>query len=180
MESRVQPAFAVWITGLPASGKSTLAVELTAQLAARGVDCAVLESDLLRQVFVRHPVYNEEEREIFYEQMAYVGALLTRHGVPVVFDATANRRQYRENARRQISKFMEIYVDSPLGVCIHRDPKGIYRMGLEGKAEAVPGLQVEYESPQNPDLIVHGENESPEGAAARAIGRLVEKGYLQA
>ena len=180
MESRVQPAFAVWITGLPASGKSTVAAELTAQLAARGVDVAVLESDVLRQVFVRHPMYNEEEREIFYEQMVYVGVLLTRHGVPVVFDATANRRRYREKARQQISKFIEIYVDSPLGVCIHRDPKGIYRMGLEGIADAVPGLQAEYESPENPDLIVHGDNESPKRAVARIIERLVEKGYLNA
>lgn len=178
MAPRIEPAFAVWVTGLPASGKSTLVAELTAQLAARGVDVAVLESDALRKVFVRHPVYNEEEREIFYEQMVYVGVLLTRHGVPVIFDATANRLQYREKARQQISKFLEIYVDSPLGVYIQRDPKGIYRLALEGKADAVPGLQVEYESPEKPDLIVHGDNESPERAASRIIERLVEKGYL--
>lgn len=178
MAPRIEPAFAVWVTGLPASGKSTLVAELTVQLAARGVDVAVLESDALRKVFVRHPVYSEEEREIFYEQMVYVGVLLTRHGVPVIFDATANRLQYREKARQKISKFLEIYVDSPLSVCIHRDPKGIYRLGLEGKADAVPGLQVEYESPEKPDLIVHGDNESPDRAASRIVESLVEKGYL--
>jgi adenylylsulfate kinase len=179
VEPRIEPAFAVWATGLPASGKSTLVAELTAQLAARGVDVAALESDALRKVFVRHPVYNEEEREIFYEQMVYVGVLLTRHGVPVIFDATANRRRYRERARQQISKFIEIYVDSPLGVCIHRDPKGIYRRGLEGIAATVPGLQIEYEAPENPDLVVHGDRENPERAAERVIEELVAKGYVK-
>ena len=97
----------------------------------------------------------------------------------MIFDATANRRRYREGARQQISKFMEVYVDSPPGICIHRDPKGIYRKGLEGKADAVPGLQVEYESPENPDLVVQGDNENPERAAERVIESLVEKGYLK-
>ena len=179
MEPRIQPAFAVWVTGLPASGKSTLVSGLACQLAVRGVDVAVLESDVLRKIFTRHPLYSEEERDIFYEQLVYLGVLLTQHGVPVVFDATANRRRYREGARQRISKFMEVYVDSPLDICIHRDPKGIYRRGLEGKAEAVPGLQVEYESPENPDLVVHGDKENPERAAERVIERLIDKGYVK-
>ena len=178
MEPRIQPAFAVWVTGLPASGKSTLVAALACQLGARGVDVAVLESDLLRKIFTRHPVYSEEERDIFYEQMVYLGVLLTQHGVPVIFDATANRRRYREAARQRIAKFMEVYVDSPLGVCIRRDPKGIYRRGLEGRAAAVPGVQIAYEVPENPDLVVHGDEENPEQAGERMIEKLIERGYL--
>jgi adenylylsulfate kinase-like enzyme len=74
---------------------------------------------------------------------------------------------------------MEVYVDSPLGVCIRRDPKGIYRRGLEGTAVAVPGLQIEYEAPENPDLVVHGDKENPERAAERVIQSLVERGYVK-
>ena len=178
MERRIQDGFAVWITGLPASGKSTIVASLTAQLAARGVDVAVLESDFLRQIFTPHPRYDEEERDNFYRQMAYVGILLTQHGVPVIFDATANRRIYRDRVRQQIVKFLEVYVDCPLTICISRDPKGIYRAARMGTANAVPGLQAEYEPPQEPDLVVRGDEEAPEVAAQRIVAKLVEKKFV--
>lgn len=138
----------------------------------------MLESDALRQIFTPHPRYDEEERDTFYRQMAYVGALLTQHGVPVIFDATANRRIYRERARQQIPKFLEIYVDCPLAVCMERDPKGIYRKAKQGGADSVPGLQAEYEPPEKPDLVVSGNRETPDAAAERVVAELVKRGYI--
>ncbi len=172
-------AFAIWITGLPASGKSTLTAAVKAQLAGRGVDVAVLESDTLRQVLTPHPHYDEQERETFYRQMVFIGALLTKHGVPVIFDATANRREYRDKARRQIPRFLEVYVDAPLETCMARDPKGIYRAGGKGMSSTVPGLQSPYEPPEKPDVVLHGDHEAPEDAAKRVVAYLVETGYLQ-
>jgi adenylylsulfate kinase len=174
-ERRARDAFAVWITGLPASGKSTVVASVMAQLAVRGIDVAVLESDALRKIFTPHPRYDEEERDVFYRQMVYLGVLLTQHGVPVIFDATANRRLYRDWARQQIPKFLEVYVDCPLATCIARDPKGIYREAREGTASAVPGLRAPYEPPQEPDLVVHGDREAPEEAGRRVVARLLEK-----
>ena len=178
MESRIKDAFAVWVTGLPASGKSTLVTALKAQLADRGIDVAVLESDVLRQIFTPQPRYDEQEREAFYSQMVYIGALLTRHGVPVIFDATANRRRYRDPARDQIPRFMEVYVDCPLAICIARDPKGIYRKASASSATTVPGLQSAYEPPEKPDIVVHGDQELPDAAARRVMIKLAEQGYL--
>jgi adenylylsulfate kinase len=168
----------VWITGLPASGKSTVAAAVVTQLAARGINLAVLESDELRKIFTPEPRYDEKERDTFYRQMVYVGALLVRHGVPVLFDATANRRAYRDLARKQIRQFLEVYVDSPLETCTARDPKGIYRYAQKGETSTVPGLQAEYEPPEDPDLIVHGDRENPEDAARRLIGQLIERDFL--
>ena len=178
MERRTKDAFAVWVTGLPASGKSTIVASLKAQLAERGVDVAVLESDVLRHIFTPHPRYDEEEREAFYRQIVYVGTLLTQHGVPVIFDATANRRRYRDQARRQIPRFLEVYLDCPLETCITRDPKGIYRKGREGSADSVPGLQLTYEPPESADVVVQGDREMPEVAALRIIAKLVDRGYV--
>ena len=178
MESRTKDAFAVWVTGLPASGKSTLVTSLKAQLANRGIDVVVLESDVLRQIFTPHPRYDEQEREAFYSQMVYIGALFTRHGVPVIFDATANRRRFRDKARDQIPRFMEVYVDCPLEICIARDPKGIYSKAREEAAHSVPGLQSIYEPPEKPDLVVRGDQEMPEAAARRVMIKLAERGYL--
>jgi adenylylsulfate kinase len=176
--SRREPAFAVWITGLPASGKSTIAAKLVDQLLDRGVDAAVLESDELRKILTPHPRYDPDERDLFYRQMVYVGALLTQHGVPVIFDATANRRLHRCWARQQIPKFVEAYVDCPLAICIARDPKGIYRRAREGKAETVPGLQAAYEAPEKPEIILHGDRDAPEDEARRIITKLVDMNYL--
>ncbi len=178
VERDSRQVFAVWITGLPASGKSSLASALRSGLAERGIDVAVLESDVLRRVFTPHPRYDEAERDLFYRQMTCVGTILLEHGVPVIFDATATRRRYRDQARRQIPKFLEVFVDSPLEVCVNRDPKGIYRKGRDGGSQGVPGLQTAYEPPESPDVTVHGDREMPQAAAQRIIATLVERGYL--
>lgn len=168
-------AFAIWVTGLPASGKSTLTKALATELAARGIEAAVLESDELRKIFTPQPRYDEEERERFYRQMAYVGGLLVKHGVAVIFDATANRRAYRQGARDSIARFLEVYVNSPLQVCIARDPKGIYR----GASKNVPGRDVRYEPPESPEVIVRGDRETAEVGAQRVIEKLAELEFLQ-
>ena len=179
MESNNHNAFGIWVTGLPASGKSTLTAALKEKLRSLGVDAAILESDTLRKTFTPNPRHDEEERNTFYKQIADVGALLTAQGVPVIFDATANRRAYREWARKQIPRFLEIYVDCPLPTCMARDPKGIYRQA-QGSVEAkVPGLQTAYEAPETPDLVVKCEDESPEAAAGRVVALLTEKGYIR-
>lgn len=173
-------AFAVWVTGLPASGKSTLAAALSARLHALGIDAAVLESDALRPVFTPRARYRDADRDVFYRQLAYVGALLTRHGVPVIFDATANRRRYRDEARAAIPRFLEVYVECPLETCVARDPKGIYRRAKRGSATAVPGLQAPYEPPETPDVTVRGDRESPAEAAGRVVAKLREKRFIGA
>jgi adenylylsulfate kinase len=171
-------AFGVWLTGLPASGKSTIAGALKRALEAKNVNCAVLESDALRRVLTPRPRYDDLERETFYRQVVHIGTLLIRHGIAAIFDATANRRGYRDRAREEIAKFLEVYVDTPLEVCMSRDPKGIYRAAGDGAAASVPGLQAAYEPPLCPEIVIHGDSEDPDKSAQRIIARLAEKGYL--
>ena len=178
MKHENQPAFAVWITGLPASGKSTVAAALAKQLREIGIEAAVLESDVLRKLFSSNPQYGDQEREYFYGSLAFIGRVLTERGTSVIFDATANRRSYRERARKQIPRFIEVFVDCPLEVCVQRDPKGIYRQAREGKASHVPGVQAAYEPPGNPDIVIHGDRDDPADAARRVIDVLVGRSYL--
>jgi adenylylsulfate kinase len=173
-----QQAFAVWITGLPASGKSTLASALARQIRELGVEMTVLESDLMRTVFSEHSGYDERDREYFYGSLAFIGQVLTERGIPVIFDATANRRSYRDRARRRIGRFIEVFVDCPIEICIRRDPKGIYRKAREGEASHVPGVQEVYEPPEKPDVVVRGDRDEPEEAAHKVIEVLMAKGCL--
>lgn len=174
-----QCAFAVWITGLPASGKSTLARELVRQLQGWNVSPVVLESDVLRRTFLPEAGYEQGDRDRFYEKMRSLGIDLTRRGVPVIFDATANLRRYRDDTRRMIPQFLEVYVSSSLEACMARDPKGIYRSALENPSGNVPGVQAPYEEPATPEVTISGETDPPDLAARRVITALVKRGYLR-
>lgn len=179
MQPDDQAAFAVWITGLPASGKSTVASALAEELTRLGVRFAVLESDALRQLLPTSSTYDERDREYFYGSLAFIGRVLTQHGIAVIFDATANRRSYRDCARQRISRFAEVFVDCPLDVCMKRDPKGIYRRAREGRASQVPGLQATYEPPEKPEVVVRGDQDSPHEAARRIVDWLASKGWVR-
>ena len=167
----VKQGFAVWITGIPASGKSSIARELVKKLALRGVSAVVLESDEMRTILTPVPTYDEKERDAFYRSLAQIGGVITRNGVPVIFDATAHKRAYRELARSLIPHFVEAYVKCPLEICMKRDPKGIYARAAAGKTGTVPGIQATYEPPHNPDITMDGRN-PPETSADAVVNIL--------
>lgn len=171
-------SFAVWLTGLPASGKSAVARALVAELQALGVRPAVLESDAVRREITPNATYGEAERDAFYATLAYLARVLVEQGVPVIVDATANRRSYRDRARAAIPRFLEVHVRCPIAVCQARDPKGIYRRGAEGKAPDVPGMSAPYEPPLTPEVVVDGERDDPAAAARRIVSSLREQGFL--
>jgi adenylylsulfate kinase len=171
------PSFAIWITGLPASGKSTIVSALKPQLEGLGLTVEVLESDEVRQVITPIPTYSEAERDLFYRALAFIGQKLVAHGVTVVFDATASRRVYRDFAKSVIPRFIEVAVECPLTTCIERDRKGTYRKGQQGESFTVPGLQSPYEAPINPDLRIDT-TATPTGEAAHQICDLVKAKFL--
>jgi adenylylsulfate kinase len=167
-------SFAVWLTGLPGSGKSAIARELVRLLHERKVDVSVLESDVMRTQLTPFPRYDEPDRDFFYSSLAEIGVLLVEKQRPVIFDATANRRAYRDAARKRIARFAEVFVDTPLEVCAARDTKGLYRKG-----GSLPGLGAPYEPPLAPELTVHGERGTP-GEGARTIMDLLGRlGWLR-
>ncbi|MBH0176865.1 MAG: adenylyl-sulfate kinase [Nitrospira sp.] len=147
-------AFAIWLTGLPASGKSTIVAALIPQLKSLSRPVEVLESDAVRRVLTPTPTYSREERDLFYRALAFMGARLVAHGVAVIFDATANRRAYRDFARSLIPNFIEVAVECPLALCMQRDYKGTYQRGRRGESTTVPGLQEPYEAPLNPEVKI--------------------------
>jgi adenylylsulfate kinase len=173
----MRKSFAIAVTGLPASGKSTLTAVLVRLLAESSIVPAVLESDELRKILMLEGDYSQEARDRFYRQLTDLGGLLVRRGIPVILDATASRRQYRDRARSLIPRYLEVYIDCPLPVCRSRDPKGIYAAAAEGRATTVPGLQVPYEPPISPEVMVDC-REDPVAAARRIIEKLRELEYL--
>jgi adenylylsulfate kinase len=149
-----EPGWAIWITGLPASGKSTLARNLKRKLSEIDVEAQILESDALRLVLTPNPSYSPEERETFYNSLVYIGTLLAGNGVNVIFDAVANKRKWRMAARNLIDDFLEFYMRCPIETCMDRDEKGLYEKAKAGEARYVPGAQEVFEKPFNADLVL--------------------------
>lgn len=176
MEPRPEP-FAIWVTGLPASGKSTIVAQLLPRLKQMGLPVEVLESDQVRRSLTPNASYSKEERDIFYRALAFTGSRLMAHGIIVIFDATASRRAYRDFARQLIPRFAEVAVECPLAVCMQRDKKGTYEKAQRGLSTTVPGLQAPYEAPSNPEMTIDTTTTVPEHAA-RQILSFIEKRFL--
>jgi adenylylsulfate kinase len=171
-------SFAIWITGLPASGKSTITAALRPRLEAAGLRVEVLESDTLRRILTPVPSYSDDERDLFYRAMAFAGSRLVAHGITVIFDATGGKQAYRAYARDLIDRFVEVAVECPLEVCMARDIKGTYRKGLGGESKTVPGLQTPYEPPLAPDVRIESVRTSTEAAVARILAVLCDRGFV--
>ncbi len=160
----------VWITGRPASGKSTFGGLLAGLLRADGVPCALLDGDEIREALGRPAGRGREERDAFYEALARLAALLAQQGLSVIVPATAHRRAYRERARSLAPGFLEIHVATPREECERRDPKGLYALASGGAASGLPGADEPFEDPVAPDVIaLDGEDER---ALAHALALL--------
>jgi adenylylsulfate kinase len=167
-------SWAVWITGRPGSGKSTVARAAAARLAERGQTVAVLELDAMRRVLTPAPSYSDSEREVVYRSLIFTAASLVESGVPVIIDATAHRRAWRELARSTIARFAEVQLDCPLGVAEDRErtrdagaaPPAIYA-GASRPGATVPGVNVPYEHALTPELTIDTSLESAPAAADR-------------
>ncbi|MBX3349350.1 MAG: adenylyl-sulfate kinase [Nitrospira sp.] len=171
-------AFAIWLTGLPASGKSTIAAALRPQLEQLKLSVEVLESDAVRRILTPTATYSLAERDLFYRALALMGARLVAHGVTVIFDATASKCAYRDFARSLIPRFIEVAVECPLGLAMQRDYKGTYQRGQRGESSTVPGLQDPYETPLHPEVRIDTTQLSATDAA-RMVLQVVKEQFSE-
>ena len=143
----------VWLTGLPSSGKSTLAREVAARLreARRGV--LVLDGDAVRDVLRPRPGYDDASRDAFYATLAGLAALAASQDLVALVPATAHRRAFRERARELAPRFVEVHVDTPLEESERRDDKGFYAKARAAGGGTMPGLGVAFEPPLAPDAV---------------------------
>ena len=148
---------ALWITGLPGSGKSSIADALK----ALHPDFVILRMDELRKIVTPEPVYSEPEREIVYRSLVYLAKELAELGHTVIIDATGNKRRWRELARELIPRYAEVYLKCSVEECIKRErqrkeprgaPKDIYKKGEQGWP--VPGMNAPYEESLSPEIII--------------------------
>jgi len=144
----------VWLTGLPAAGKSTLALRLAEYLRAQGCPVEVLDGDEVRQHFSAGLGFRREDREAHNHRVIYVAGLLSKNGIIVIVPMISPYRDVRQAARAGLPGYFEVHVHCPLEECIRRDPKGLYRRALAGEVKNFTGIDDPYEEPLSPDVMV--------------------------
>jgi len=170
--------FCVWLTGLPSAGKTTISKELAPALRARDLRVELLDGDEVRRGLSADLGFDRNSRETHAGRVTFVAKLLVRNGVIPVVALISPYRSSRAQAREEIGRFVEVYVNTPIDVCQTRDVKGLYRRARAGEIHEMTGVDDPYEPPESPDVVVDAVHRSPSESARFILEELERLGWL--
>ena len=169
----------VWFTGLPCSGKTTLAQKLSAELNRRGILCEDLDGDVTRKYLSKGLGFSKEDRDENIRRVGFVCSLLTKHGAVTTAAFVSPYRSIRAEIRGMIGNFVEVYVKCSLEKCIERDVKGMYKKAIAGEIKNFTGISDPFEEPEKPELVIESDKESADDSLKKILAKLEELGYLK-
>jgi sulfate adenylyltransferase len=176
-----EPGFVLWLTGLSAAGKSTIAGLVTAEFEERGLLVDRLDGDVVRAHLTKGLGFSKEDRDTNIERIGWVASRLARAGAAVVVSVISPYEEARRRARaltEEHATFVEVHVATSLEECERRDPKGLYAMAHAGEIAEFTGVSDPYEVPADPELRLHTEGRTPEECAAIVLSKLEELGLV--
>jgi adenylylsulfate kinase len=168
----------IWLTGMPGSGKTTIAKALYPKLKESGFKVEILDGDVVRKELSPELGFTKQDRELHARRVIYLCKLLSRNGIISIVCLISPYREFRRYARSEIninSDFYEVYVRCSLETCIKRDPKGLYKKALSGEIKDLTGLQDPYEEPENPEVSVDTEGQTVEESANAILNTVLPK-----
>ncbi len=170
--------FVLWFTGLPCSGKTTVADLVAKKLNERKMKVERLDGDIVRKSLTRDLGFSKEDRDKNIERVTFVAMMLSRNGVAVLPAFVSPYIGARENARKETTNFIEVYVKCSVEECEKRDIKGMYKKAREGIIKEFTGVDDPYEEPPNPEIIIESDKETVEESVENVLKYLDENGYL--
>jgi len=168
------------MTGLSGSGKSTLAVNLDRTLFSRGFRSFVLDGDNLRHTLCADLGFSPQDRSENIRRVAQVARLFCDAGVVCITAFISPFKKDRKQAREIIaeSRFVELYVDTPLPVCEQRDPKGLYAKARDGRIQDFTGVSSPYEPPENPSLKINTQQSTIDESIEQILDHMQSRKFL--
>ena len=176
---REQKGFTAWFTGLPCSGKTTLADKVAEILRKKGYRVERLDGDIVRKGLTSDLGFSLKDRNENIKRVTFVAKLLTRNGVAVLSTFVSPYRERRKKTREEIGNFIEIYTRCPIEECIKRDVKGMYKKALAGEIQDFTGIDDPYEEPEDPELTLDTDIESIEESVEKVLTKLADLGYIE-
>jgi adenylyl-sulfate kinase len=146
--------FCLWFTGLPCSGKTTIADAVAEELKALGVRVERLDGDVVRKSLCRDLGFSKEDRDKNIERVTFVAKLLSRNNVCAIVSFISPYRKARLEARQACTNFVEVFVNTPIDTCEARDVKGMYAKARAGLISDFTGVNDPYEEPEHPELKI--------------------------
>ena len=168
----------IWFTGLPCSGKTTLAEKLAAELKKRGYRPECFDGDITRKYLSKGLGFSKEDRDENIRRVGFVCSLLTRHGVITTAAFVSPYLSIRNEIRQMIGNFVEVYVKCPVEKCMERDVKGMYKKALAGEIKNFTGVSDPYEEPENPEIIVETGRETETESLNKILDKLEALQYI--
>jgi adenylylsulfate kinase len=180
METRPTTGFTLWFTGMSGAGKSTLASYIAKRLLAVNRRVEVLDGDEVRENLSKGLGFSKDDRDTNIKRIGFVAKLLTRNDAIAISAAISPYREAREQVRRDVKRFVEVFVDCPLEKLIERDTKGLYKKALAGELKNFTGIDDPYEPPTHAEVMVRSDLESVEESATKIFQALVDLKYVSA
>lgn len=177
MDSQIK-GVTIWLTGLSGSGKTTIALSLDKELKALGYKSEVLDGDIVRKHLAGGLGYTKKDRDENIRRIGFVSDLLTRNNVFVIVAAISPYRDIREEMRRKIHNFIEVYVNCSLEICEQRDVKGLYAKARSGIVKQFTGVDAPYEPPLEADVECKTDRESVSESSQKILTKLKSLNYL--
>jgi adenylylsulfate kinase len=171
-------SFVIWCTGLPSSGKTTIASMLEPKLKQFGLNAEILDGDILRKELSPDLGFSKEDIYTHARKVIFLCKLLQQNRIVSIVSAVSPHKEIRNFIRREVGNFVEVYVKCSLDTCIKRDCKGLYKKAINGKMHNLIGLQIPYEEPVNPEVIANTEYDSCDNIVNKIISKLKELGYI--
>jgi adenylyl-sulfate kinase len=171
--------FTLWFTGLSGAGKSTLSERLMTRFRESGAKAELLDGDEVRAALSPNLGFSQEDRNTQVRRLGFVSRLLSRNGVISVVAAISPYRDVRDEVKRGIPNFIEIFVDCPIEVLTARDVKGLYKRALAGEIEHFTGISDPYEAPVDADVVIHSDRESIDESLEKIWGELLSRGLVE-
>ncbi len=173
-----QKGFVLWFTGLPCSGKSTIATAIFEKLQKRNLNVERLDGDIVRQSLTRDLGFTKKDRDENIRRVGFVAKSLSKNGVGVVASFISPYKAQRENLRKEIDNFIEVFVSCPLKVCEQRDTKGMYAKARIGQIKNFTGISDPYEEPENPKILLQTDKDPLETSINKVLSYLQQKDFI--
>jgi adenylylsulfate kinase len=172
-------ATAIWLTGIPGSGKTTISILLKDYFQKKNMPAIILDGDEIRKTVSKDLGFSPQDRKEHNRRVIEIAKLLVKNNFTAIIPLISPYGETRELARKEIPNFVEVYVKASLDTCIKRDPKGLYQKAKNGEITNLTGLQSPYEEPQNPELVLDTEKNSPQQCLDMITSKLQQLGYLK-